>query len=323
MNRDPASPHLPRVAIIVFNRFSPFHFSVPAMIFGNSEIHDRPMFDMKIIAGEDGPITSDIGMEIKPEGGLEKLIDFDFIIVPYWHNVETAPSIQLIEKLKAAHQNGSTLIGLCLGGYVLAYSGLLENRTAAMHWNFESDFTTRFPSIKVDHNALYVEEDRIITSAGIAANIDCSLHVFRQCYGSKEANQLARKMVVSPHREGGQAQYIERPVPVNTADTRINELLDSVRKNIELSYTIDELADSVILTRRTFTRKFNKATGMSFGQWLMTERLHQAQELLEETDLSIEVVSDRVGFSSVFVFRDKFKTKFQVTPSEWRKTFRY
>lgn len=187
----------------------------------------------------------------------------------------------------------------------------------------ESDFTDRFPAINVDHNALYVEEDNIITSAGIAANIDCSLHVFRQCYGSKEANQLARKMVVSPHREGGQAQFIDRPVPLNTADSRINELLDVVRNNITTSYTLDELADSVMLTRRTFTRKFNKATGMSFGQWLMTERLHQAQELLEETDLSIESVSDRVGFSSVFVMRDKFKKKFQVTPSEWRKTFRY
>lgn len=314
---------LPSVAIVVFDRFSPFHISVPAMIFGNTEIHDKPMFNMKIIAGEEGEITSDIGMEIRPEGNLKELINFDYIILPYWHGVDRAPSQQLVDSLTSAHKKGATLIGLCLGGYVLAYSGLLDHKSAAMHWKLENDFTTRFPTIKVDHNALYVEEDRLITSAGIAANIDCSLHVFRQCYGSKEANQLARRMVVSPHREGGQAQFIERPIPINTADSRVNELLDTIRKDLTQAYSLDELAEMVMMTRRTFTRKFNKATGMSVGEWLSAERLHQAQELLEETDLSVEAVSDKVGFSSVIVFRDKFKKRFQVTPKEWRKTFRY
>lgn len=313
---------LPSVAIVVFDKFSPFHLSVPSLIFGNTEIHDKPMFNMQLVAGEDGPITSDIGMEVKPQEGIKELVNYDFIIIPYWRNIEEKPSQELLTALVSAYENGATLIGLCLGGYVLAHTGLLNNKASAMHWKFERDFSTRFPLVKLDNNALYIEDDRLITSAGIAANIDCSLHVFRKCYGSKATNTIARRLVIPPHREGGQAQYIDRPIPINTADFRINTLLEKMRKNLSCSYKLDELAESVMMTRRTFTRKFNSATGMSVGQWLTAERLHQAQELLETTGLTIESVSDKLGFSSVIVFREQFKKRFHVTPNEWRKTFR-
>lgn len=320
MKASPTQNTLPNVAILVFDKFSPFHLSVPSLVFG-TDIHDAPMFNLTLVAGEEGRITSEIGMEIIPQSGLDELSRADIIIVPYWRDCEEKPNQTLLDALVHAYNNGSTLIGLCLGGYVLGYSGLLENKTAAMHWEFEQDFSARFPSAKIDNNALYVEDDRLITSAGIAANIDCCLYVFRKYYGSKAANQLARRMVIPPHREGGQAQYIERPVPKNTADSRINSLLDKMRKDLTASYQLDDLAESVMMTRRTFTRKFNNATGTSVGKWLTAERLHQAQELLESTDLSIEIVAEKIGFSSVITFRDQFKKQFSVTPKEWRKTF--
>lgn len=315
-----ASSSLPKLSILVFNKFSPFHLSVPTMVF-NGEIHEEQRFETTMVAGEPGRITSDIGMEITPSSGLDVLQHSDLIVVPYWRNGSERPNQELLDALVNAHNNGAVVVGLCLGGYVLGYAGLLDNRNAAMHWAFEQHFSESFPTVKVDNNALYVEDERIITSAGIAASIDCCLYVLRKLYGSKLTNQIARRMVMPPHREGGQAQFIEHPVPKNTPDARINALLNKMRHDLTFPYSLDDLADSVMMTRRTFTRKFNSATGMSVTKWLTAERLHQAQELLESSDLSIELVAQKAGFSSVIVFREQFKKTFAVTPKEWRKTF--
>lgn len=310
----------PKVALIVFNHFSPFHLSVPCIVFSPDTLNET-FFDLKLVAGEEGPLVSNVGMEIHTQAGLEELAEADIIIVPFWRGSNEKPSQALIDALVKAHQKGTTIIGLCLGSYILAYTGLLDGKKAATHWELEPDFVQRFPKIKLDTNALYIENDNLITSAGTAAGMDCCLHVFRKYYGSAVTNRLARRLVVAPHRDGGQAQFIERPVPENTSDSRINELLTLLRGDLKKHYSLDELSNSVMLTRRTFTRKFNKATGMSVGEWLSAERLNMAQNLLETTDLSIEQIAEEVGFSSVLTFRDKFKQKFYVTPKQWRKTF--
>ena len=312
--------NIPNVSVVVFNGFSPFHISVPSIVFGHNTLHET-FFNLQFIAGEDGPIMSDMGMEIHTQAKLDSLEHADIIIIPYWRTIDERPTIQLIEALCRAHARGALVVGLCLGGYVLAYAGLLVGGRAATHWELEQDFTQRFPETSLDTNALYVEDNGVITSADTAAGIDCCLYICRKYYSSTIANRIARRMVVPPYRDGGQAQFIDQPIPITTSDSRINELMDQIRSNISHKYTLDALAGSVMMTRRTFTRKFHKATGMAFGAWLASERLNLAQDLLESTDLSIEQIVAKTGFSSVLIFRDKFKERYAVTPNRWRKTF--
>ena len=319
MNSSESKP-LPSVAVIVFNRFSPFHISVPSIVFGRDTLNEA-FFELNFIAGEPGPLLSDIGMEIHPNKQICELERSDIIIVPYWRAIDERPNQQLIDALRRAKGRGALIAGLCLGGYVLAYAGLLSGKRAATHWELEQDFSQRFTDVALDANALYVEDQGVITSAGTAAGIDCCLYIFRKFYSSTVANRVARRMVVPPYRDGGQAQFIDQPIPVTTSDSRINTLMDTIRRNINQKYSLDKLADSVMMTRRTFTRKFNKATGMSFGEWLTGERLNLAQDLLESTDLSIDQIVAKTGFSSVLIFREKFKERYEVTPNRWRKTF--
>lgn len=309
------------VAVIATQGFSPFHFSVPCIIFGQG-MPEPGLFDLHICAEQPGVVHSDIGVSINVDKGLEALGTADIIIVPFWSHPENIPSETLLNALVVAWQRGAEVVGLCLGTYVLAYAGLLDNRRAATHWEFERDFTHRFPAVLLDTNALYINHDRLISSAGTAAGIDCCLYIVREHYGSTLANRVARRMVIPPHREGGQAQYIERPVPETTRDNKINELLDYLRCHLDKPQDLDSLARFVNMSRRTFTRHFVKATGVSVGEWLNAERLQRSQELLESTDHSMEVVARLSGFQSPVSFRQSFRSRFDISPSEWRRAFR-
>jgi len=309
------------VAVLATAGFSPFHFSVPCILFG-SALPQQDLFHVEICAEKPGPVISDMGLSILVERGSEPLDEADIIIVPYWHNPAEKPAQALLDKLVAAWQRGAEVVGLCLGTYVLAYAGLLDQHRAATHWEFERDFSERFSEVHLDSNALYTRDDRLITSAGTAAGIDCCLDIIRQHYGSAIANRVARRMVVPPYREGGQAQFIDLPVSETTRDVKINALLASLRENLHQSQDLDSLARSLSMSRRTLTRHFNKATGMSLGEWLTVERLQRSQVLLETTGISIEGVADKAGFDSPVSFRQRFKSRFGVSPSEWRRTFR-
>ncbi|WP_330961817.1 helix-turn-helix domain-containing protein [Photobacterium sp. 53610] len=311
---------LPTVAVIAFHQFSPFHFSVPCIIFDDI-LPDMKLFNLRICAGESGPLRSSHGLTVEPPFGLEGLKDADIIVVPFWRKTKALPDEALLNALRDAHDRGAQIVGLCLGTYVLAYAGLLDNRRASTHWEFEQDFTERFPNITLDTNSLYVEDGNIVTSAGTAAGLDCCLYLLRQRYGSAIANKVARRMVIPPHRDGGQAQFIERPVPATTQDARMNSLLEFLRSHLHQQHDLDSLADRVVMTRRTFTRQFHKATGISVGEWLLSERLQRSQELLETTTLPIDSVASQAGFASATSLRDHFKRKFSVTPSEWRRSF--
>lgn len=311
---------VPLVAVVAFNHFSPFHLSVPCIIFGDL-LHDQKLFELKIYAEESGPLLSSEGLSVQSSLSVEELAQADIIIVPSWRDPAEKPNQVMLDAMVEAHARGNQVVGLCLGTYVLAYAGLLKNHKAATHWEFEQDFINRFPDVDLDCNALYVDDDRLITSAGTAAGLDCCLYLVRQRYGSVIANKLARRMVIPPYREGGQAQFIERPVPVSTQDARINRLLDYLRNNLNKMHGLDELARYSMMSRRTFTRQFYKATGMSVGEWLLIERLQRSQELLESTSLAIDAIAEQVGFQSTVSLRQHFKHRFNVTPSEWRKTF--
>lgn len=227
----------------------------------------------------------------------------------------------LLDALIAARARGARLVGLCLGTYVLAYAGLLEGRRASTHWEYEQDFMSRFPAVQLDTNALYVDDEGLVTSAGTAAGLDCCLYLVRQYYGSAIANKVARRLVIPPYREGGQAQFIEQPVPASTRDTRMNQLLDHLRAHLAEPHTLDTLAANTLMSRRTFTRRFHQATGLSVGEWLLAERLRRSQELLEVSGHSIERIAELIGFKSATSLRNHFRARFAVSPSEWRRAF--
>ncbi|MBY8214377.1 helix-turn-helix domain-containing protein [Vibrio fluvialis] len=309
------------VAVVATPGVSPFHFSIPFQVF-SIPIEDKNYFNVQVCAEEPGIIHSETGLFIKVEHGLELLRQSDIIIVPYWSHPEEEPSQLFLEEIRRAWHRGAEVVGLCLGAYVLAYAGLLDNHRAATHWEFELDFRSRFPLVHLDNNSLYTSDERLITSAGTAAGIDCCLNIIRSHCGSRKANYLARRLVVPPYREGGQAQFIERPIPLNTRDEKINELLDYLRRNLDKPHDLNSLAEFTNMSRRSFTRHFVKATGMTVMEWINIQRLQLSQELLETTGNSIEKISELSGFQTPVSFRQNFKAQYNVSPSEWRRAFR-
>nr|WP_015061837.1 helix-turn-helix domain-containing protein [Pseudomonas syringae]AFK89114.1 Transcriptional regulator, AraC family [Pseudomonas syringae] len=310
----------PVVALILYPDFSPFHFSVPYLVFSAKQ-PEGPLFDLQIVTSGAHTLRAERALTVHPDGGLELTETADILVVPGWHDLNALPGDDLVAVLLRAHARGAYVVGLCYGAYPLAYAGLLDGKRASTHWMAEQDFSQRFPRINLDMNALYVEEDKLITSAGTGAGLDCCLHLVREYYGARVANKVARTMVIPPHREGGQAQFIEQPVAASTQDAQLNILLDYLRNNLDQTHSIDDLAKRIAMSRRTFTRHFSKATGMTLGDWLVNERLRLTRELLETTSLSIDRIAGTAGFQTPTSFRQHFKKRFQVSPSDWRKTF--
>ncbi|MCP2040782.1 transcriptional regulator GlxA family with amidase domain [Neisseria sp. HSC-16F19] len=308
---------VPKIALLFHPRIPLFHFSVPHMVFGDL-IPGQKLFELYVLhtASLDAAAVT-----VPTDGGLERLPEMDMLIVAGWHDVTQPPDTAFQAALCAAYARGATLVGLCYGAYALAYCGLLDGKRAATHWLGEQDFSRRFPRVALDSNALYVDEGRIITSAGTAASLDCCLHIVRKYHGSRIANKIARIMVVPPHREGGQAQYIEAPMPIDRKNNDISALLDQIRQNPQQVYRIDNIAAQLAMSRRSFTRHFHKATGTSFSQWLILERLAHSLELLENSSLPIEHIAEQSGFGSAAAFRAHFQQRYGISPKQWRKQF--
>jgi len=311
----------PKIAVVAFDGISPFHLSVPCVVFG--EAHPGiPLFDFKVCTAETGAISTTAGFSLRIDHGLAVLRTADTIIVPSWRAPAERPPETLLNALSHAQRRGTQIVGLCLGAYVLAEAGLLDGRRATTHWAYAQDFAQRYPLVHVDPDVLYVEDDNVLTSAGTVAGIDCCLHMVRQRYGTESANSVARRLVVPPHRQGGQAQFIEQPIPSSPRGSRLSELIDWVRSNLNRSHTVDSLAERVLMSRRTFTRQFRQLMGMTVVQWLHAERLSLTQRLLESSDHSIDAISSIVGFGSPESLRLHFRRAFGVSPIAWRTTFK-
>ncbi|WP_051228925.1 GlxA family transcriptional regulator [Paludibacterium yongneupense] len=311
----------PVVAVLAFDRISPFHLSVPCLIFGESRPGTSP-FRLSVCAVEAGALMTSVGFGITVERGLDALCDADIVIVPSWHDPLVPPPAPLLDALAAAAARGARMVGLCLGAFVLAEAGLLDGKRATTHWAWAPQFRSLYPAVQLDADVLYVEDGAVLTSAGTSAGIDCCLHLLRQYCGAEEANRVARRLVMPPYRQGGQAQYIEQALPVTPRDSRLAGLLDWVRANLGEPHTLDSLASKSLLSRRTFTRRFRLLTGGTVGAWLLGERLALCQRLLETTDQSIDAIASLAGFGSGASFRLHFGKAFRVSPSAWRKTFR-
>lgn len=308
-----------QVAVLAFDGVSLFHLSVPGMVLGADE--SAAHYQVTYCAETPGNIRSDQGVTIDVTHGLDSMAAADIIIIPAWSDPDVPASAELVTTLRQAHASGKLVVGLCLGAFALGYAGLLDGREATTHWVARELFAERFPDTLFRPDVLYVADDNIITSAGTVAAIDCCLHLLRERYGAEAANHIARLLVTPPHRAGGQAQYIERPVPRCANDDRLPGVLEWAREHLAQSLSVDALAEVAKMSRRTFTRRFREATGTTVTKWLNTERVARAQQLLETTDLSIELITTEVGFGTPLALRQQFAGQLGTSPSHYRRTF--
>lgn len=312
-----------KVGIVVFHDIIPFHLSVPCAVFEKAiDSQGNPFYQTLVCATEHGPLRTNAGFSIVAEHALSALDDADMVIVPSWSDPTVLPPADLIAALQRAHLRGTRIVGLCMGAFVLAASGLLDKRPATTHWRWMADFRQRYPSVTVDQNVLYVDDGDIVTSAGTTASIDCCLHLVRQHCGAEVANSVARQLVVPPHRQGGQAQFIEQPVYNTRGGDKFMETLHWAATNLQSSLTVDTLIDRACMSRRSFTRRFQQTTGTTLTQWLLNQRLALAQRFLENTDQPVEQIAQAAGFSSALSLRRHFQQQFSSTPSRYRREFR-
>lgn len=311
----------PRVAIVMLDQAPPFHIAVPCGVFGEAA-GGEPLFDVRVCAGEPGELRTQAGFTVGTRYGLRGLDNADIVVVPTWRDPHSAAPAPLLAALRRVHRRGAIVVGLCIGAYVLADAGLLDGCRATTHWHWAELFAARFPQVRVDPNVLYVDEGQVLTSAGTAAGIDCCLHVVRRVHGAEAANRIARRMVVPPHRQGSQAQYVEQPVLAQAAEGPLSRTLGWAVRHLELPHTLDALAARAAMSRRSFTRHFRRHTGSTVGQWLAAQRLALAQRLLETTDQPIERIAERAGFGTPLSLRQHFAAAFDTTPSQYRREFR-
>lgn len=308
------------VAVVAFDRISAFHLSVPCMVFGDA-LPQGSAFEVVVCAAEAGPLRTRTGFGLTDLAPLSALRKADAIVVPSWRDVDEPAPARLLKALREAHARGAQMVGLCLGAHVLAQAGLLDGRRATTHWEYAESLAQRFPTVDVDAGVLYLEDGNVLTSAGTAAGIDACLYLLRQRLGAAEANRVARRLVVPPHREGGQAQFIEQPLPRTAGGARLARLIDGVRKRLGEAHTLDSLAADAKMSRRTFTRHFKALTGTTVQSWLLAERLAFSQRLLETTDQPVENIGSMAGFGSVVSLRYHFRHAFGVSPMTWRRNF--
>lgn len=311
-----------RVAVLAFNGVSLFHLSVPGVVLGTAQsAPDEPQYEVSYCTETPGMVNCDQGIGLEVIHGLELMQSSEVIVIPAWGDQSVAASAKLVQALQQADAEGKLIVGLCLGAFVLGDAGLLDGKEATTHWAVRDEFARRFPAVRFRPEVLYVSDGNIVTSAGTVAAIDCCLHLVRQRLGADVANRTAKMLVTPPHRQGGQAQYVEHPVPQLSSETHLSDVLAWMRMNLASDLSLDVLADRAKMSRRTFTRKFREATGSTVSKWLNAERVVRAQELLETTDLPIECVASEAGFGTPLSLRQQFGVHLGTSPSEYRRTF--
>ena len=310
------------VALVVFDRISPFEMAVPCEVFGADRSDmGLPNYRFLVCAAEEGLLRTDAGFGIVAPHGLEGLREAQTVVVPAWRDVEEAPPAELIEALRQSYGCGARIVSLCSGAFVLAAAGLLDGRRATTHWMYAERLAKRFPAVEVDPNVLYIDQGQIFTSAGTAAGIDLCLHLVRLDHGAEVANAFARRMVVPPHRDGGQAQYVEAPMPPPPDEDLFTATLAWMHDHLDEDLTIADLADRAATSERHFARRFAAATGTTPHRWLVVQRVGRAQQLLETTDLPVQAVAERSGLGTPANLRKQFRRHLRTAPSAYRATF--
>lgn len=310
-----------RIAVYAFDGATMFHLAVPQMVFDEVARQGLAQWTTVLFSDQEGEILTAEGYRLGRVRGPEAADEADVVVVPSWFDDARVPSTVLRQVLQRAHGRGSPILGLCLGAIPVADAGLLAGRQAVTHWQAFGSLAGRHPDITLDQSVLYIDHGDVLTSAGTASALDACLHLVRARLGAEAANQVARSLVIAPHREGGQAQYIERPVPARSTDDPISRLLEWALGRLGEPLTIDRLAAQAHLSRRTFVRAFRSATGTTPAAWVRARRLDAARRLLEKTDLPIEQVAADCGFGNAVTLRQNFAAAYSTTPSEYRRHF--
>ncbi|WP_030860238.1 GlxA family transcriptional regulator [Streptomyces sp. NRRL S-37] len=314
---------LQNVAAVLLDGVNPFELGVVCEVFGVDRSDDGlPVYDFAA-ASADGPaVRTNAGFSLQVEHGLERLETADLIAVPAGSSyVSREFPPELLDALRRGVDRGARVLSVCSGVFVLAAAGLLDGRRAAAHWKHAEALTGRYPHLTVEPDVLYVDEDPVITSAGTAAGIDACLHLVRKEQGPEVANKIARRMVVPPHRDGGQAQYIERPLPRSGGDT-VAEVLMWMERHLDEETTVEQLAARAHMAPRTFARRFQQETGTTPYRWILRQRVLLAQRLLEATDETVDAIAGRTGFGNAAALRHHFVRAVGTTPQAYRRTFR-
>jgi AraC family transcriptional regulator, transcriptional activator FtrA len=310
------------VAAVVDQGALTFDFAIPCEVFGvdRSDIAS-PWYEFLVVAAGERRVRTQTGFVIEAPLGLDALDRADTIVVPGWSSTDVDPSDDLIAALRGAHRRGARIVSICTGAFVLAASGLLDGRRATTHWMYAGDLQARYPRVELDPSVLYVADGTIMTSAGTAAGIDLCLHIVTADHGADVAATVSRRMLMPLHRSGGQAQYVDTPVPQARGD-EMTELLAWAVTRIPAGLSVGDLARRAAVSPRTLTRRFRQATGLAPGEWLQGERLRLARRLLETSDDPIERVARHAGYDTPVAMRAQFARRLRTSPRAYRRTFR-
>ncbi len=308
------------VAAVVFDGVAPFELGVLCEAWGVDRSETGgPSFDFAVCTEKPGRVPTSMGFALDVDAGLDRVAEADLVAVPAMPRDKPVPPA-VLEALRAAHDRGARIMSVCSGAFVLGEAGLLDGRECTTHWLYVDELEQRFPQAKVNCGVLYVDEDPIITSAGSAAGLDACLHLIRKEFGAKAANNVARRMVVPPQREGGQAQFVQTPVSVPAAET-LRPVLTWMQEHLHEEMSVTSLARRAAMSPRTFARRFRDETGTTPHQWVTAQRLLLAEQLLEESDASIDLVASRTGFGNAATLRHHFAQARGTTPAAYRRTF--
>lgn len=308
-----------RVVTILTPGANPFEFAVACEVFGL----DRPELGIEWyehrLAAVTRPLVVNGGWSIDTTYGLEALEDADTIVVP---GGPVDPPRELVDALRRAHARGTRLVSFCTGAFALAATGMLDGRDATTHWRHADELCRRYPRIRFDPDVLYVDDGQVLTSAGTAGAIDLALHIVRKDHGARVANGVARRMVIAPHREGGQSQFVVAPVPDEPYRGRIQPVLEWMQEHLEEDQPVELLAQLAAMSPRTLARRFREVTGTTPVRWLTHQRITRAQQLLETTDLPVETIARRVGLGTGANLRIHFRRATGTSPAAHRRTHR-
>jgi transcriptional regulator GlxA family with amidase domain len=311
---------LTNVAVIAIDGVAPFELGVLCEAWGvdRSEM-DVPLLDFAVCAPQPGSVRTTMGFSLQVEHGLDRAAEADLVCIPAVRRDQPMPE-SVLDAVRRAVERGGRVLSVCSGAFLLGEAGLLDHRDCTTHWMYTDELQSRFPKACVVPEVLYVDEDPVITAAGSAAGLDACLHLWRKEYGGKVASTVARRMVVPPQREGGQAQFISRPVPDCTAET-LGPLLTWITENIAEDHSVEALARRAHMSPRTFARRFRAETGATPHAWVTNQRVIAAEELLESSDASIEWIAGEVGFGNAATMRQHFARVRGISPQGYRQSF--